>query len=158
MLRNPSTIDDTARLLLSERLQQHGIQVTPQRLDIAGVLFVVEQHLSADQVLERVNRKGGAVSKATVYNTLGLFAERGLVRELRVDAARVFYDSNPRPHCHFYNVDDGTLTDLDVPAELASVLPQAPEGTFTESLDVIIRIRNQQTATADEAISENFRL
>ena len=97
--------------------------------------------MAADQVLERVNSDGAAVSKATVYNTLGLFAARGLLRELRVDAARVFYDSNVRPHFHYYNVDDGILTDLEMPATLMACLPKAPAGTIAEGLDVIIRIR-----------------
>ena len=57
------------------------------------------QHLSADQVLERLQAAGSKVSKATVYNTLRLFADRGLVREVMVDNTRLFYDSNTAPHC-----------------------------------------------------------
>ena len=131
----------TDRSVLAQRLESKGILPTPQRLDIAAVLFAQDQHMAADQVLERVNSDGAAVSKATVYNTLGLFAARGLLRELRVDAARVFYDSNVRPHFHYYHVDDGILTDLEMPATLLACLPKAPAGTIAEGLDVIIRIR-----------------
>ena len=129
--------------MLAEQLLASGILATAHRLDIAEVMFACRQHLSADQVLERVNRNGGAVSKATVYNTLGLFAEKGLVRELSVDAARVFYDSNTQPHCHFYNEDDGTLIDLDAPTTLEASLPAPPDGTFATRIDVVIRIRNR---------------
>jgi Fur family iron response transcriptional regulator len=146
------------RAALAQRLESKGILPTPQRVEIAAVLFAQDQHMAADQVLERVNSDGAAVSKATVYNTLGLFAARGLLRELRVDAARVFYDSNVRPHFHYYNVDDGTLTDLEMPAALAACLPAAPAGTVAEGLDVIIRLRNAQSVRLSGAIPENFGL
>lgn len=100
------------------------------------------QHLSADQVLTQLNANGAAVSKATVYNTLGIFADRGLVRQVIVDPTKVFYDSNVEPHYHFYNVDDGTLIDVeaaDVPLEQ---LPRVPDGTVTDAVDIIIRVRN----------------
>ena len=126
-------------------LKTHGIQATAQRVEIAAILLAEKQHLSADQVLNRVCRAGAPVSKATVYNTLGLFAERGLARQVIVDSTKVFYDSNTEPHYHFYNVDDGTLT--DVMADLVPIeqLPSAPEGTFADGVDIVIRIRNEQS-------------
>ena len=151
-------VQDTARVTLAARLLALGITPTAQRLDIAEVVLAEHQHMAADQVLERVNQGGGTVSKATVYNTLGLFAERGLVRELVIDASRVFYDSNTTPHCHFYNVDEGTLTDLALPPDVLASLPATPAGTYAERLEVVIRIRNQTPAPAGGAISENFRL
>ena len=63
-------------------LQAHAVLPTAQRVEIAGILLAASQHLSADQVLARLATSGAAVSKATVYNTLGLFAERGLVRRM----------------------------------------------------------------------------
>lgn len=150
--------DEVARTALAARLVACGITPTAQRLDIAEVVLSGHQHVAADQVLERVNRGGGAVSKATVYNTLGLFAERGLLCELVIDASRVFYDSNTTPHCHFYNVDDGTLTDMALPPDVLGSLPATPAGTYAEALEVVIRIRNRLPSAADEAISENFRL
>lgn len=152
------TAEESTRFALSRRLLAVGITPTPQRLDIAEVVLSEHQHVAADQVLVRVNLGGGAVSKATVYNTLGLFAERGLVRELVIDATRVFYDSNTAPHCHFYNVDNGTLTDLELPPGTLGALPATPSGTYAERLDVVIRIRNQPDAVSDTANSENFRL
>lgn len=124
-------------------LQQARISPTPQRLEIATILLERTQHLSAEQVLARLSEADAAVSKATVYNTLGLFAERGLVREVMVDATRVFYDSNTTPHYHFYNVDDGVLTDFPSGAAVIEHLPAPPAGTETDSVDVVIRVRNR---------------
>lgn len=138
-------LDNAAKL--ARLLQAHGITPTAQRVEIAGLLLARHQHLSADQVLARVNDRGSAhVSKATVYNTLGLFAEKGLVRQVIVDPAKVFYDSNVAPHHHFYNVDTGALTDFEAPGLPVASLPALPEGTESAGVDVIVRVRNRQPA------------
>ena len=134
----PVERDDIASVLHAA-----AITVTPQRVEIAAIVLERYQHLSADQVVTRLNAADASVSKATVYNTLGLFAERGLVREVRLDATRVFYDSNTTPHFHFYNVDDGVLTDFVSDDMLFGRLPAPPDGTSTDSVDVVIRVRNK---------------
>jgi len=127
---------------LLAHLMAHDIQPTRQRREIARVLFARPQHLSADDVLRLVNADGPRASKATVYNTLGLFARKGLIREVIVDPTRVFYDPNTREHHHFYNVDTGRLEDIDADAFAVDGLPQPPEGTVAEGVDIIIRLRN----------------
>ncbi len=124
-------------------MRAHGILPTNQRSAIASVLFAAPRHLSADQVLEEVNRTRKKVSKATVYNTLNLFAHKGLVREVVVDTSKVFYDSNTEPHHHFYNEDDGTLTDFPAESVRFASLPELPAGTETDDVEVVIRLRNQ---------------
>lgn len=124
-------------------LRKHGILPTQQRLMIARVLFSRRQHYSADQVLSSVNDDRDRVSKATVYNTLGLFARNGLVREVIVDPTRVFYDPNTSDHYHFYNTDTGELTDIDSSELQLAKLPQPPQGTETTGVDVIIRVRGE---------------
>lgn len=133
------------RLTVSELLQRHGIIPTQQRVEIAMIMLAGYQHLSADQVLSKVNQGGATVSKATVYNTLGLFAERGIIRQVIVNPTKVFYDSNTAPHYHFYNVDNGTLTDFDAHVLQISDIPPVPEGTVAEGIDIIIRVCNKST-------------
>jgi Fur family iron response transcriptional regulator len=111
-------------------------------LEIASILLAQPQHLSADELLARVNGHA-RVSKATIYNTLALFARKGLVREVIVDPSKVFYDSNTAPHHHLYNVSTGELTDIcgvhvDVPS-----MPELPEGTQMDGVDVIVRVRSK---------------
>ncbi|MGB5718346.1 MAG: transcriptional repressor [Gammaproteobacteria bacterium] len=127
-------------------LRAHGILPTQQRLMIARVLFSRRQHYSADQVMNSVNDGRDRVSKATVYNTLGLFARNGLVREVIVDPTRVFYDPNNSDHHHFYNIDTGELLDIETSDLRISELPELPEGTVAAGVDVIIRVRGE-TAT-----------
>ena len=131
-------------------LKRHDILPTQQRLMIARVLFDRRRHFSADQVMNLVNEGKDHVSKATVYNTLGLFARNGLVREVIVDPTRVFYDPNTSNHHHFYNIDTGELTDIDASSLDVNDLPALPAGTVAAGVDVIIRVRNA-TATGSSA-------
>ena len=123
-------------------LRSHDISPTHQRVEIARVLLSRHQHLSAEQVLAKVNETQSVVSKATVYNTLGLFARKGLIKEVIVDPTKVFYDPNTRPHHHFYNVDTGILMDIEANEVSLERLPQAPEGMEADGVEVIIRLRN----------------
>jgi Fur family iron response transcriptional regulator len=127
----------------ANRLRDYDILPTQQRVQIARVLLTGDQHLSADQVLELVEATGSKVSKATVYNTLGLFADKGILREVNVDPNRVFYDTNNSVHHHFYNIDSGELSDIDPGQIPVDQLPKAPEGSVVDGVEVIIRIRNQ---------------
>jgi Fur family iron response transcriptional regulator len=124
-----------------ELLRERGISPTHQRLEIAFALFARQEHLSADQVMAVVNERYPEASKATVYNTLKLFLEKGLVREVIVDPSKVFFDPNTQPHHHFYDVVSGQLTDIDAEAISLCVLPPLPEGMVTEGVDVVVRIR-----------------
>ena len=122
---------------------QHSILPTPQRVEIAAILLDKPQHMSAEQIIEHLKLAGSGVSKATVYNTLNLFSERGLVREVMVDPVRKFYDSTTHPHHHFYNVDSGELSDIPDDQVRFRDLPDLPQGTERESVEVLIRIRDR---------------
>jgi len=135
---------DPPAKVVNELLAQHHIAPTQQRRQIAQILFSRPQHLSADQVLERVNQHGTVVSKATVYNTLGLFARKGLVREVIVDPSKVFYDSNTSAHHHFYNVDTGQLQDIESQELSLQGLPVLPEGVELDGVDIIVRVRTRE--------------
>ena len=127
-----------------QKLKSFGVLPTPQRIEVASVLLDRPQHVSADQIIERLKAKGSRVSKATVYNTLHLFGAKGLIKELNVDPTREFYDSTTHAHHHFYNVDSGKLSDIDNEAVNILGLPPLPEGTETESVEVLIRIRDKR--------------
>jgi Fur family iron response transcriptional regulator len=131
-----------ARSSILSLFEQHGILPTPQRIEVAEILLDKPQHLSAEQIIDRLREAGSGVSKATVYNTLNLFAERGVVKECMVDPVRKFYDSSTHSHHHFYNVDTGELSDIPDGHVLFSELPPLPEGTERESVELLIRVRN----------------
>ena len=122
-------------------LREHGVTPTHQRMEIAQVLFARREHLSADQILAMVNTRHAETSKATVYNTLRLFLEKKLVRELIVDPARIVYDPNTTLHHHLYDVVTGRLTDIPAGDIKVLGLPPLPPGVETEGVDIIVRTR-----------------
>ena len=130
---------------LAEKLRSHGINPTHQRIEIANVLFSRQEHMSADQIMAIVNEKHSETSKATVYNTLNLFLERSLIREVIVDPTKVVYDPNTAPHHHLYDVQTGQLTDIDASDIRVSGLPSLPPGMVTEGMDIVIRIRKAES-------------
>jgi Fur family iron response transcriptional regulator len=134
----------TQRQRAARTLEAIGITPTPQRVEIARILLARPRHLSAEQVLCVLKQGDLSVSKATVYNTLGLFAEKGLVREVIVDPSKVFYDSNCSEHHHFYDVDSCTLTDIDARDIDIGGFPDAPDGKMVDRVDVIVRVRSRQ--------------
>jgi Fur family iron response transcriptional regulator len=125
------------------KLKSSGVTPTNPRVKIAQILFAGPQHFSADQILKMVNESSPTASKATVYNTLGLFAKKGLLKEVIVDPAKIFYDSNVSRHFHFFNTDTGELTDIPADAIHIDTLPELPEGTESSGLEVIVRIKNK---------------
>ena len=125
------------------RLSDCGIRPTGQRIRIAALLLSAPQHLSAEQILDSLRAAGARVSKATVYNTLNLFAERGLIRQLSVDGSRAWFDSNVDAHYHFHDLTSGALIDVPVPDVEFSRLPDPPPGTEVAGIDVVIRLRRK---------------
>ena len=131
---------------LADKLRAHGINPTHQRIEIAFALFSRHEHLSADQVMAIVNTRHSETSKATVYNTLNLFLEKKLIREVIVDPNKVFYDPNTEPHYHLYDLQSGRLTDIDAADVRVTGLPTLPSGMVTEGMDIIIRVRPSDAA------------
>ncbi len=131
---------------IAERLIERGVFPTAQRLDVALVILSKPQHLSADQIIAGIRSMGSRVSKATVYNTLNLFCERGLLRTVEVDPTRQYYDSCVQPHHHFYNVDTGELTDIPTEAVSLNVGTALPPDTCQVGVEVVVRVRGGKPA------------
>ena len=128
-----------ARLIL----ERHGIRPTAQRLRVAEILLTAPRHLTAEQIIGSLRETSGRVSKATVYNTLNLFVEQGLAREIHADPDRCVYDSTMAPHHHFQNLDTGEMIDIG-PDDLSFArLPELPPGTEIAGVYVVIRVRRK---------------
>jgi Fur family iron response transcriptional regulator len=128
---------------VASRLSACGIRITEQRLQIASILLSAPQHLSAEQIAEALRREGARVSKATVYNTLNLFAARGLIRQLSVDGDCAWFDSNIGPHYHFQDEHTGALQDVELHDVQFSRLPEPPAGMEVAGIDLVIRLRRR---------------
>jgi Fe2+ or Zn2+ uptake regulation protein len=93
-------------------LEQRGVQPSAQRVAIARYVLHTEEHPSADQVFAKVKRSFPMVSRATVYNTLNLFVEKGLLKTHVLAEGRVVFDPNLAQHHHFIDEDTGAIHDV----------------------------------------------
>lgn len=134
-----------SREQIIEELVARGLKPTEQRVRIASVLMSAPQHLTAEQILAAVRASGERVSKATVYNTLKVFAQHGLVRQIHLDPERSIYDSTRAPHHHFHDLETGELRDIRPDEIVFSRLPELPEGMEAESVEVVIRLRRKRS-------------
>ena len=124
-------------------LSRAGLRPTRQRLSLAGLLVGdgKDRHVTAESLYASVLKSGEKVSLATVYNTLRAFCEAGLLREIMVDGAKSYFDTNMSDHPHFFWEDSQEL--MDAPSEQLEIcrLPEAPKGTEVSKVDVVIRLR-----------------
>jgi Fur family iron response transcriptional regulator len=124
------------------RLRHAGLRPTRQRVELAGLLFNdCDRHVTAESLHDEVTRAGVRVSLATVYNTLHQFTDAGLLRQVIVDAARSYFDTNTGYHQHFFLEKEGVL--IDIPGETVAVtgVPIPPPGLFVDRVDVVVRVK-----------------
>jgi Fur family transcriptional regulator, iron response regulator len=143
MTIEPATDSASApqRHTVIERIRTAGLRPTRQRVLLAELLFGgCDRHVSAEVLHVEALARGEQVSLATVYNTLHQFRAAGLVRELAIDAARAYFDTNVSNHNHFFVEADGVL--LDIPGDSITVggLPEPPVGMKISHIDVVVRL------------------
>lgn len=102
-----------------ELLRKCGIQPTSQRLAVAKFVLSTDTHPTAEEVFTRVQPSCPTLSKATVYNTLNLLVERGLLRTQNLREDAVVFDARTERHHHF--IDDKTGKVYDIPLEAVDI-------------------------------------
>lgn len=124
-------------------LRQHGIQPTPQRLAVAKVVLGRDSHPSADEVWAKVRRRCPTVSRATVYNTLNLFVDKGLLKMQILREGTAVFDAEVHPHHHF--IDERTGRIYDVPWDALQVQGHESLSQYdVRELQVVLRGRRRK--------------
>ena len=119
---------------LTTRLRERGQRVTSQRLLIHAALRDLGRHATADEVLGAVSPRLPSVSLPTIYATLELLDELGLVRRVRAGSGPTLWDPRTEPHHHLAcrrcgRVDDVNADfDADGPLDAARRAGFEPEG------------------------------
>lgn len=90
-----------------------GIKLTPQRLAILEYLENNREHPSAEDIYNALKDRFPSMSFATVYNTLEVLIEKGLVKELGIDTHKRRYDPDVHPHHHFLCKKCGKILDVE---------------------------------------------
>jgi len=126
---------------IAERLRTAGLRPTRQRLALGQLLFGAgDRHVTAKTLHAEALSAGEQVSLATVYNTLHQFKRAGLLRELAIDGARAYFDTNISNHNHFFVEDEGELMDISGDGVRVDGLPEPPAGMKVSHIDVVVRL------------------
>ena len=133
---------------MENRLRDAGIQPTRQRMAIAQALLQAPIHLAADDILIAARVYLPSLSRATVYNTLPLFVEKGLLRALRLSPERTVYDSRTDIHSHIFHEDTGHVEDLACDALQWANIPSMDPSLELLGLDLVVRVRQRHTPAA----------
>jgi Fur family peroxide stress response transcriptional regulator len=102
---------DRKMRLLEETCRAGGLKVTHQRMEIFSELAGTDEHPDAETIYRRVHERSPAVSRDTVYRTLSLLEEKGLITKVQVSGA-ARYDANVEPHHHFVCTRCGLVKDF----------------------------------------------
>ena len=127
--------------VLLRKLAAAGVRPTRQRLDLARAIFGAgNRHFTAEMIYHETRSIQFAPTLGTIYNTLNEFSRSGLLREIAIYDAKLWYDTKTGPHYHFYREDTEELS--DIPEEF---LPKfdipAPDGMRVAAIDVIVRLK-----------------
>jgi Fur family iron response transcriptional regulator len=126
---------------LVNHLQNAGVRVTRQRVQLATILFDGKpKHVTAEQVRGLLKKGHATVSLATIYNTLHQFTTVGLLREIFVDSV-TYFDTNNVSHYHFFDEDTRELTDIHADKISLNSLARLPKGRKLSQVDLMLRVR-----------------
>jgi Fe2+ or Zn2+ uptake regulation protein len=130
----------TMERALSEALRERGQRVTPQRLMIARVLEELQRHVTAEVVFGEVGRRMPGVSLPTVYATLELLEELGLIRRVATEGGAVVFDPRTDEHHQLACRRCGAIVDVDAEVEAGPLLAAARGAGFApDHTQVVIR-------------------
>jgi Fur family iron response transcriptional regulator len=126
---------------VAQLLRKAGLRPTRQRLALGALLFEGEdRHVTAELLHAEATAVGHHVSLATVYNTLHQFKRAGLLRELAINGAKAYFDTNTSNHNHFFVEAEGELRDIPGHAIRVDGVPEPPEGMSISHIDVVVRL------------------
>ena len=120
-------------MLMSQDLQvalrQRGMRVTPQRVVVHRTLRDLDRHVSADELLDAVSDRLPSVSLPTIYATLELLEELGMVRRVQ-RAGTTLFDPRTEPHHHLVCTACGSVEDFESQLDTAAMELAAQQRGF----------------------------
>lgn len=131
-----------------EFLGGKNLRITSQRQAIIDTVFGTEEHFTADQLLEWSRKRDPSVSRATVYRTLPLLTESGLVHEMDFGKDHKFYDPNYANHPNHNHI---ICQDCERIVEFESEKIDKLEDEITQKLGFSIKTQRLQiTGSCDQ--------
>ena len=105
---------------LTTALRERGMRVTPQRVVVHLALQELDRHVTADELLDAVTERLPSVSLPTIYATLELLEELGMVRRVQ-RAGTALFDPRTAPHHHLVCTSCGSVEDLEGELETSAL-------------------------------------
>ena len=105
---------------LTTALRERGMRVTPQRVVVHRALQELDRHVTADELLDAVTERLPSVSLPTIYATLELLEELGMVRRVQ-RAGTALFDPRTAPHHHLVCTSCGSVEDLEGELETSAL-------------------------------------
>lgn len=87
---------------IRKKLNARGLKVTPQRVVILEAVYQLNNHPTADQIIEFVHRSNPNIASGTVYNVLDTLVENKLIKKVKSEKDVMRYDGMLEPHHHLY--------------------------------------------------------
>jgi Fe2+ or Zn2+ uptake regulation protein len=124
---------------LSERLRERGLRATSQRLVMNRLLRQSNRHLSAEQLLDEASEQLPGVSLPTVYATLELFEQLGIVRRVNGGGGTLLWDTRADAHHHMICRNCGRIEDMETPLDLERARRSAARSGFhPDRVEVVV--------------------
>ncbi len=126
---------------LKEVLKRKGINPSYQRMKIFEYLQANKSHPTVDMIYKDLSSEIPTLSKTTIYNTLKLFAEKGMINCLLIEGNELRFDPNTSPHGHFFCVKCGSIYDVQLDGDYIEKIKIAPseEGHKVTEMQITFR-------------------
>jgi Fe2+ or Zn2+ uptake regulation protein len=115
---------------LAERLRERGLRATSQRVVMHRLLRDRNRHVSAEELLSEAGELLPGVSLPTVYATLELFEQLGIVRRVNGGSGTFLWDTRADAHHHMICRRCGRIEDLEIPLDLERARRSAARSGF----------------------------
>lgn len=106
---------------ISQMLHEKGVSPSIQRIKILQFILDNKYHSSVDVIYQKLIHEIPTLSKTTVYNTLSLFVEKGIINPILIDNTEILYEKSEEPHAHFLCKVCKEVTDVNVSSKLFAI-------------------------------------
>jgi Fur family peroxide stress response transcriptional regulator len=120
-------------------MREEGFKATPQRCAILGLFEKVGDHLTPQEVYQRLEGSVESLSLATVYNSLEMFEKVGILTRFCTEQGHTYYDPNPDPHHHALCEGCGAIYDMEIPEATMKQLMGVLDGHGAREMGFRIR-------------------
>lgn len=106
---------------ITKSLQDKGVSPSIQRIKILQFISDNKHHSSVDAIYQSLIHEIPTLSKTTVYNTLSLFVEKGIINTITIDTTEILYEQSQKPHAHFRCEVCKEIIDIDLSSDLFGI-------------------------------------